>query len=176
MFNDVRQKCQNYYDHIPSDTLPKMVRSALYTFGIAFVINQKNFGSPYNMAIPLAAAGMAAVASLIYALTTPIFNMVFGDNRILFHRELIKQLVNISFSSTILNYVTTGKVNLFSLNLLGGFSCNIILGLFEIAPTFVDWLGATAAANELREEYKYFGIDAEPGSSSVFLNFGLFSQ
>jgi hypothetical protein len=171
MVNAIFSYCNDYYDQIPPDTLPKVVRSAAYTF--TFTCIQSGLSnSSFNLARPLFAAGAASLASLIYALTVPLFNMAYRDNRVLFQREFVKQYVNMALTSLALEYITTGKVNLVAINLLGSFSCNLMLGIFEMVPTFADWIGDPNAANEIRQGLKYMGLDAVPGSSSVFINFG----
>jgi hypothetical protein len=172
MLGAVIQGCQDYYDQIPPDTLPKVAKSAVYTFTLTFLFSNKSKDVAYNnLAAPLFAAGAAALASVIYALTTPFFNMAFRDNRILAHREFAKGIVNLGLTSLALEYITTGKVNLGAMRIFASLSCNLILGGFEMIPTFLDWIGEPATAHDFREGLKHAGCDAVPGSSSVFINF-----
>lgn len=80
MLDAVINVCQSYYDNIPSNALSTIGKSAAYSFFISFAFLPKVAGEPMDMARPIAAAGYAALVSLIHALTTPIFNGIFGDN------------------------------------------------------------------------------------------------
>jgi hypothetical protein len=175
MFDAIKQKCDYYYSQLPNDIFPKVVRSALYSFSVCFISFNQNPPVLFNLGRPLIAAGIASLASLIYALTNPIFNIAFGDNRILLHREFIKSVVNIGISSLLINYVTASKVNIFSIVLIVSLSINLLLSVSETIPSTLAWLlNDPHDADELRNWFRWFGIYPEPGSSSVFLNFGNF--
>ena len=133
--------CQEYYRQFPSDTVPKMCKSALYSFTITFVlVRNPQIGDPFNVARPLLAASVASLASLIYALTNPIFNMIFGDKLLRLHREIIKQIVNVTLSSLLIHYSISSKVNLLALPLIGSVSMNLFKSLFELVPSMVESL------------------------------------
>lgn len=171
----IMDKCGEYYVQIPEDTVPKMAKSALYTFTATFVFSKKVPTEPYNLGRPLFAACVAALASLIYALTTPIFNMIFGDDRLLFHREFIKHIVNITLTSLLVSWLGASKINVIALPLLESFSVNLAKSFLDIIPlTAESWFHDQVLADEMRELYKQWGIDATPGTSSVFINFGIF--
>ena len=171
----IYEKCQDYYDQIPADTLPKMVKSALYTFTVTFIFSKKIPTEPYNLGRPLFAASVASLASLVYALTTPLFNMIFVEERLQFHRECIKQVVNIILTSVLVHYFTATKINVLALPLLGSLSVNLIKSLFDTIPSVAEtWSNDPVFADEIRELYKNWGIDAPAGTSSIFLNFGIF--
>ena len=171
----IYDKCQDYWDQIPDDTLPKMAKSALFTFTVTFVFSKKIPTEPYNLGRPLFAAGVATLASLIYALTTPIFNMIFGDDRFQLHLEFIKQVVNIALSSLLISYLTAGKINVLALPLIGSLSINLIKSLVDFIPFAAEnWFNDPVLADEIREIYKKWWIDSQVGTSSVFINFGIF--
>lgn len=171
----IKEKCLDFYDQIPREIIPKIAKSAIYTFVITFVFSKKVANEPYHLGRPLFAAGAAALASLIYAVTTPIFNMIFKDDRLLPHTEFLKQIVNITLCSAIFSYATHRKVNLLSLPLVGSVSINLIKSLFEIIPLAAENLfNDKEFAEELRELYKKWSIDCPDGTSSIFINFGIF--
>lgn len=173
MFDPVRQACQNYYDQIPSDTIPKIVKSALYTFTATLILSRADLANrTVDLARPLLAAGVAAFASLIYALTSPIFNMAFGDNHIVFHREFIKCLATVSLTSLIVHSLTTSKVNSLSIHLITGITINLLKSIPAIIPDMIDWFDGPGQADELRKGFCWLGIDAPPGSSSIFFSMG----
>lgn len=171
----IYDKCQEYYDQIPDDTLPKMAKSALYTFSITFIFSKKMPTEPYNLGRPLFAASVATLASFVYALTTPLFNMIFSDDRIQVQRELIKQIVNIALTSVIVNYFTPTKINVLALPLIASLSINLLKSMADLVPSVAEnWFDDAAFAEVARDLYKQWGIDAPNGSSSVFINFGIF--
>jgi hypothetical protein len=175
VFQAIYEKCQDYYDQIPADTLKKMAISAVSTFTVTFIFSKKIPTEPYNLGRPLFAAGVATLASLVYALTTPLFNMIFEEERLQFHRECTKQVVNIALNSILVSYFTASKINVLALPLLGSLSINLIKSLFDVVPSVAEtWFNDPVFADELREIYKDWGVDAPAGTSSVFINFGIF--
>ncbi len=172
MFNTVKQISRNYCDQIPSDTFPKVAKSALYTFTATLLMSGNMGTKNINLAHSLFAAGVASLASLIYALINPFFHAAFGDDRVLFHRELIKQVFVAASISVIVDALTVSKVNLLSLKILTGISINLLKGLIESVPSFYDWVGDHGTADQIRQGYQFLGIDAKPGSSTVFFTLG----
>lgn len=168
-------KWQEYCEQIPEDALQKMAKSGLYSFTATFLFTKRTTLEPCNLARPLFAGGVAFLASLIYTLTNPIFNMIFGDDSLLAHREIIKQVVNITLTSAAVAYFGASKVNVYALPLLGSLSMNLIKSLIDLIPTAAEyiWKDKQVAA-ELREWFKEWHIDAPAGSGSVFVNFGIF--
>lgn len=184
-YEDYYEKCQEYYAQIPEDTLPKIAQSALFTFTLTFVFSKNIPTEPYNLGRPLFAAAVASLASLIYALTMPLFHMIFnGEARddfdgmkshLKLYRELIKQVVNIALTSTLISFWTSYKVNLFALPLVNGLSFNLILSALDTIPQIAEnFYGNEELGDEIREFYKQIGLDTEEGRSSVFFNFGIF--
>jgi hypothetical protein len=177
MFDAISKKCTEYYNQIPSDTFSKMGRSAIYSFSATYLFirpTTKNYPDNFNLSICLVSAGLAALASLIYALTNPLFNMIFGDNRHLVHREFMKWFVNIGISTILFQYATAAKVNLLSVYLLINIPSNLFLSAFESIVVFIEWCGDQNEANRMRQAFRSFGLYPEPGSSSSFINFGRF--
>lgn len=175
IFQVAYDKCRDYYDQIPDDTFEKMAKSALYTFTATFLFSKRNPLEPYNLSRPLFAGGVAFLASFIYSITTPIFNMIFGDDELLVHREFIKQVVNITLSSAIIGYFTAAKVSLIALPLVGSLSINLIKSIIDLCPIVVEkWFKDKPLAKEIRLLFKDWKIDAPAGTGSVFINFGIF--
>lgn len=168
MLSAIMQKCYDYYDEIPADTGPKIIKSALYSFTAVWFYHNARQKIFHNIERPLMTAGQAALASLIYALTVPLFNYAFGDDRIVYHREVIKMIVIDVLTSVIVNYLTTGKVNLLSITVFHGLTWNLILGAFETCADFLDWVGQDG--NISRDLARKVGLAMVPGSSSVFLS------
>jgi hypothetical protein len=171
----IYNKCQDYYEQIPEDLFSKMGKSALFTFTITFVFSKQTPGQPYNLSRPLFASGVAALASCIYGLSTPIFNMIFGDERLMFPREVIHQIVNITATSILVNYLNASKVNILALPLVASLSVNLLKSGLDLFPAVAEnWFNDPPLADEMRTFFKDWGLDVPDGSSSVFVNFGVF--
>lgn len=168
MLDAMRQKCQDYYDQIPADTLPVIAKSALFSFSISLILIDRT--KPYDLTQPLIKGGIAALAACIYSLTAPFFNGAFGDNRHLYHRELLKMFVIVSLTTVIYNSLTIGKVSITALPMLTILSWNVIIASFDAAPAIIDHMDP-AAAQEIRKVYTFLGINSVPGSGSIQLVF-----
>lgn len=172
MFDTIRQKCQEYYDQIPPDTLSKMAKSALFSFSISLILlNKRSPGAPWNLSKPLLNAGVAALASFVYALTAPLFNALFGDKHLRFHREIMKNLVVVTLTSTFVNYLTTSKVNFAAFNFVAFLPSNVVISGLDLLPTAADFISAHGLAQACRDGYQYLGLDALSGSSSTYIAF-----
>lgn len=170
-----KEKWQEYCEQIPEDTLPKMAKSALYSFTGAFLFVKRIPLEPYNLGRPLFAGGVAFLASLIYSLTTPIFNMAFGDNGLKAHVEFMKQVLNVTLCSAAIGLLGAGKVNVHALPILFSYSINLVKSLIDLIPAGIEHLiKDKPLAAEIREFLKYWKLDAPAGTGSVFINFGIF--
>ena len=180
MLDAIRQSCQNYYNGIPADTFSKAGKSALYTFTVTWIWTTTTVVTSkltpehliFNTGRPLFAAGVALSASLIYSLTAPFFNKIFGDNRMRFHSEIIKQMINTALTSVLINCLTNSKVNLFALPLFGSISMNMFKGIFNTAVDVAECLDQDFA-DEVRILFRDWGLSSPDGSGSVFINFGM---
>ena len=178
MFGVVSNACQSYYDDLPDNTLQTVGKSALLSFSLSLMFKDKLVGE-INLSQPLASAEIASLASLIYSLTNPIFNKIFGDNNLHFHRELIKAFVNMAIASTLVMYITAGKVDFAAFQWLSGLPVNLIFGQLNDIPTLMDWIeGMTfpnfnpqdpnTSGNRIRILASHFGLNAVPGAGSVY--------
>jgi hypothetical protein len=178
MFHAVRQTCQDYYSEIPKNTLHTIARSALYSFSITlFITNYKNLldDANLNFARPMVAAALGATASCIHALTTPLFNDIFGDNNVRLHRELLKYCFNMTCVYVLWNYLTPYKTHLFALSVFNIIPLNVIKSEFDILPLTLDLVFHLAGIQTnipriTRQVYGLFGIDVNPGSNSSYIS------
>lgn len=168
MLDAMRQKCQDYYDHIPADTLPAMAKSALFSFSISLIFIDRR--QPWDLTQPLIKGSVAALASCIYSLTAPFFNGAFGDDRHLYHRELLKMGVIISLTTVIYSSLTLGKVSITALPWLKILPWNIVIATFDVVPALFDYIDPPFA-QEARNAYTFLGINSVPGSASIQLVF-----
>jgi hypothetical protein len=122
------------------------------------------------LADPLKRAAIAACASLIHALITPFFNDMFGDDEIIFHREVLKSIVSLSISLPLIQYATASKVELlaqefcqiiFVSSAVSSIRAGFDIGNF-LAPNPLFHAGAI---NMLRS----WGLYAEAGTNSTYV-------
>lgn len=76
----ITQKCQSYYDNLPEAILPSIGQSAGFSFAVGIVFSAAG-GGLTDLSRPLLHGGVAAIASIIHALLTPLFNQIFGPSR-----------------------------------------------------------------------------------------------
>jgi hypothetical protein len=168
MLETIRQACQSYYDQIPRDTFQTVAKSALFSFTASWSV--KPLTRSYDLSDPLLNTGMATLAALIYALTTPLFNKIFGDNRILLHREMMKGIVTMVIMATTVTYFTTNKVSLVGKLVFSHMLPQNLFGaILDLIPMCYEWAGARQLANDTREFYGWFGMRVQPGSGSIYL-------
>jgi|GEM_PF-2302235 len=176
MLNSVIQTCRGYYNDIPVDTFQKVVKSALYSFTATSLLSGWKRDVLVNLTPPLFAAGIAALASLVYALTTPLFNAIFENNKIEFRQELVKDFCQLPISCVIINYLATGKASLSAMHIVGiaSLTWNLLASVFDIIPSLWDAFGEPRVARKTRWMLSLLGLAVVPGSSSICLNFGRF--
>ncbi len=177
----IQNFCQNYYQEIPKDTFQKVGRSAIYSFSIALVLsNGQQFIKPetvktvsINFARPLLLTSVAVTSSLVYALTTPLFNKIFGDDEIVFHRECIKYCVHLSCSYILLTHLTTFNTHSIGVAVINAIPVNLFLAEFDLLPLAVEKLDAfgitTNMATDIRNIYRMLGIDVQKNANSLYL-------
>lgn len=123
MLDSIKQWGTSYYDALPSDIVRTVGASAILTFAVrAFFSNDM---SAVN--IPLINAGIAATASLIHALTTPVFKAflpqthnddVFG--------EIAKNVVVLAITTTVMKSTILSERILKISSLFGLLSLNAL--------------------------------------------------
>lgn len=177
MLDSIRQICQGYYDELPTDNLRNAGKSAVYSFALSLFFKSEIFLSlnprvsesigPYNIVQALFNAKVAALASLIYALTTPFFNKIFGDNRIQLHREITKHIINQTLTFIAVSFFTTAKVNMLAIPVLCMISSNLIVSYAEASFSFMEWWNPRMRAP--RGLVQGTILQARPGAGSIYL-------
>jgi hypothetical protein len=168
MLDAITQRCQNYYNQIPADTIPKVAKSALYSFSIGVIYVTTGSVETLDIARPLFHAGVAALASLIYALANPLFNLTFGDREVYLHREILKLSVVSSLTAVSVCCLTASKINLTAIPLLSLIPVNAMKAYLDLYPIIFGWFNP-AFTSRMRNIYQGWGIQVEKDSSSVFL-------
>jgi hypothetical protein len=168
MFNPIRQTFDAYYRQIPPKTFSTAAISAICSFSFTLIYLRKT-PDPLNMTAPLFNAGVSAMASLVYSITNPFFDLSFGDNRLLIHREVMKHMINVTLISVAVGFALSSKVNLTALHLLGIVPLNLIKSCLDLIPCLFELNGHEDAAQAIRKSYSFVGMHAEPGSASIFL-------
>lgn len=163
--------CRGYYSDIPADTMLKVSKSALYSFGFTAILMKYRTDQPINLMRPLANAGLAALSSLIYSLITPLFNFAFEDNRLVFHRELIKHYIVQCTSAIVACFLIGSKINLLAVPLIESIPVNLFKSFFEYLSTMHEFAGDPATASHLRQKVKQMGLDITTESGSLFILF-----
>lgn len=109
MFNTVQNHFHDYYTQLPLNTCPSIFRSALYSFSISFILGGVD-SRAIQLTRPLMTAGVASTATLIHALTNPVFNYIFENRGVKWHQETIRFIIDITVTSLLASHVTTIKV------------------------------------------------------------------
>lgn len=131
----IKQTFVNYYDELPENIAPTIAKSAFYTFTASLIIaGASSKEKAFDMTKPLIYAGVAALASFIHALVTPLFNKIFGTRqRDAFH-ELTKSCIIALLTTALIDYATTSKINLLAFKmfyLISANSCIAWLSFFN---------------------------------------------
>ncbi len=171
MIQAIGDICHYYYDNIPSDTFQTVCKSAIYSYTFSVLLANKpaQWEAGINLALPLASAGVAALASLIHALTTPLFNAIFGDKEVYVHREWIKQFTNMTIKTGIVAYLTSTKVSFVAHN-LGPPSFHLLTSLCKCIPDAYDRTGLNDLADKARAFFRTIHLYPEAGSNAIYLD------
>lgn len=174
MFNAITQRMQDYYDQIPCNTLSTIAKATTFSFAAALncegIDNNKTSIDVY--ATPLLAAGVGALATLIHALMTPIFNAAFeNDHQVIVYQECIKSMVTIGLTRFLVSYATGQKVDLLANTVLALLSTNLMKSLFHLVPQTLFWLGDPIAARSVRNQLSSWGLDTPDGANTTYLVF-----
>ena len=170
IFDAIKQTCQTYYDQLPNDIPRTVCQSAIYSFTISMVFRNLRLGLPENLRQPFAAAGIAALASLVHALTTPLFNSLFGDQNVTYFRETLKYAINGTLVHLLFNS-TSYKINLITLqgNFFGIIGINCLKSTIKGFSDFADFLGNPQLANQIRSINRFFSLDIPLGANSTYI-------
>lgn len=174
MLNAVWTKCQDYYDDLPQGTLHSVVRSAFFSFVATLIYTPElKPASLAELARPAAAAAVAATASLIYALTTPLFHYIFGDKDVKFEREFIKNIITVTLTGLLfIRFISYQKTHLVGVKFFGPISANLIKSMLDNTPRFMDWsIGPSQEAQAIRAFFNRYGLGVDPEANSAFYSF-----
>lgn len=109
----ISQAFQNYYDELPMEIIPTIGKSAIFTFTVSAIFSSRNAEGAFDATRPLLKAGVAALASTIHALLTPLFNKVLGRNTTLeILDELVKSTICACTASALMCVGETGSLQL----------------------------------------------------------------
>ena len=174
MIDTVWTKCQDYYDQIPRDTLPAVGLSLLASFAVNVIYLNRNLLMTKNAAEfegvqPAVAALVAGTASLIHALTAPIFDYIFGDNEVKFEREIIKAVCVLSLTYLFLNRIPGIKAHQLAILVFQRtFPSMLFKAEIDLFARFVDAVGARAFGNACRQAATYVGLNVGRNANSTY--------
>lgn len=131
MLASIRQGFTDYYNALPNKVLIKTGASAVFSFALSVYLNSgPGKVSVVDLSKPLFSAGIAALASLIHGLATPLFNKLLGP-RVTWIEEFAKMTVVTVAASAVVNAFspTTNKISEFVL--YAGWSMNCISSILN---------------------------------------------
>lgn len=169
VFAAATRACQFYWDNIPVDTAVTVGKSALYTFGIYLIFRNPNYFShtaKTDLNPAFKAAGLAALASLVHSLVTPIFNCIFGDDEIIFYRECLKRLTVITIVLLSIQYATTSKINLVIQDFFRLFPLSLVYSALRLGGDLIDHLKGESEGTAFPSSSRFY---AKAGTNSVYL-------
>lgn len=169
MFDTIRQTCRTYCHQIPANFIKKASQSAVYSFAATYVYVSMESENSDQVPKALISASTAAGASLIYSLTTPLFNALFEDNQITLGREFLKNAVAIGSTTMVWEHFTTRNENEILMSKPSLHSVNAYLAFLDTIPRLCEWAGEKEVAALNRKLYKTLGIQVKPGSGSLFI-------
>jgi hypothetical protein len=177
VFNNINQFCQNYYNQLPPNLLRTIGCNAAASF-VASVCVLAVTSKP-NQAVDLSRAVFATcigiTATLVHALTTPLFNDLFNVNNQTFngYLEFTKIITNITLTQILINYTTAYKINLITAfmpkndnfiilpNTIVKILSDMYIKAFDILdPNF---------ALHMRQQCHQLGIDFNTNSTPVYI-------
>lgn len=136
VFSTISQACQSYYDNLPDAIFPSIAKSAGYSFTIALLLSARSPEGALDLTRPLIRAGVAALASTIHALMTPLFDKIFGPSRTSegFY-ELVKSCTVAVFASALVGYGVNSSIQLSAFKLYYLISSNSFTAWFTSSST-----------------------------------------
>lgn len=143
------QKFQSYYDNLPEKIFPTIGQSAGLSLAVGVLLSASLAGNGLtDLSRPLLHAGVAAIASTIHALLTPLFNQIFGpsrtDNPVY---ELIKSCSVAVIASSIVGLSLNSKLQLTAFKLYYLISINSFHAWFS---------GSNKQSQLIKENSVYF--------------------
>jgi hypothetical protein len=163
----VSDSCDFYYRSLPKDTGAAVLRSGVLTFTVAVI--RLSVSDNKSLVRPAVAGAVAATASLIHALTQPLFVHMFADDEVKFEREFIKSFFVFSCTYALLNNFSAFKADLVSLTLVfNTVPVHLIKAEFDLAPRLFDFIGANDVAKDVRELYDYVGLGIDKEANSAY--------
>jgi hypothetical protein len=183
MLESIRSVCRTYYHEMPEQTLQSIGISAVYTFTYHLLTMPvvKGRGYEVNLLKPIMAATAASLASLIHALTTPIFTFIFGDNRVTFCRQGIKSISAVLLTDAIFGYSSTRRVNLAAFQVNRYLAVEVVKAAVSDVISVIDWINThiivscfgqnrlqTSGITAMRERLTAMSI-LPNGTNSIFI-------
>jgi hypothetical protein len=177
MFNNINQFCHNYYDQLPPNLLRTIGCSAAVSFAASVCVLAVT--SKPNQAVDLSRAVLATcigiTATLVHALTSPLFNDLFNVNNQAFngYLEFTKIITNITLTQVLINYLTGYKINLITafipkndnFIILPNTIVKILLDMYIRA---LDLMTPNFALH-MQQQCHQFGIDLNTNSTPVYI-------
>lgn len=107
MFNTIRQMGVDYYNSLPKAIVSTIGASVILSSGLTVLLCRRSQGVvDFNQS--LMAAAVAATASVIHAVTTPLFKFIFGSLHGTWPVELIKMGFITLITSFLIQAVSSG--------------------------------------------------------------------
>ncbi|MCE2982174.1 MAG: hypothetical protein LW832_01285 [Parachlamydia sp.] len=168
-----------YAKGLPSNIVPSMGRSALYSFTASLIFVNGGLAPLKNMQQPLISACVAAIASLLHALLTPFFNYIFDNENIRWYQEPIKLFIGILAMDRLVAGTLPGKLHFFSKRLFQSrllflSSNDLIKTAADFSVPVLNWtIGWRAGSDpyQLKNWLAERGVDFTTKSNAVFLVF-----
>jgi len=153
MFNRVNQFCQSYYNELPADGLKTALKSSIFSFTASILLCCSRINQTPDFPRIFVASLIGGVASVIHVLTTPFFNYLFDNphsHTFSGIQEMIKYLVNVTFTQLLINKITASNFNLITAIIPKGenffiFASNNIKVIYDISKSLLDWMSSGGA-------------------------------
>ena len=166
MLTDIHQRLNAYYDKIPSNTLVTIAKSAVFSFSVNVMTGGISNSSLNTYSQPLMAAGIAALASLIHALMSPVFNSIFqNDHQTTFRQEWIKSLVSVGLTGFSLSYATNGKIDLLTQQVFSLISLNLLKSILHLPLYVLSPIEAKKGEDWLIK----YGLSTSDGANNTYI-------
>lgn len=190
MMNAINQIGQDYYNRLPLNIAPTVCRSAIYTFGVSFLLYSLPSvivpGAPIHIARPLLATTAATLACTIYALVTPLFDLAFNNNQVTVHHNLLKHIITVGITYSLTCFIpafktywlTISALELIPLNYVSEIICHLMGEIDKSVNIFNNLIGAMFFGgvpyqrSQLEAEVRNFvtnlGINFQNGENVVY--------
>lgn len=135
-----------YSDELPNEILPTISKSFLYTFAVALLFSTRAANGSYDMSAPFIKASVAALASTIHALATPMFNRTFGTAALSPWYEFVKSTITAFAASAVVGFSLNSTLQLTSFKLYYLISSN----------SYMAWMTNVKNSPHIKENSIYF--------------------